>query len=292
MNCKQANQISILEYLSAIGTQPAKNLGSYSIYFSPFREEKTPSFKVDHKSNLWIDFGNDNEGGTMVDLVIKLNPSFSVEDALNHLTQMNLDSFSFQQQDNHKDLKADSKIQVYAVKPIGTNNAVSEYIESRGLTLFMARQFCKEVYFEVDGKKYFGVGNQNSNGWSIRNKYWKGCTAQGISIFGDPKGNGNSTLAIFEGIFDLMSYFQRNNFQEIPSCLMSLNSLANTSEATSYFEQFKIVELFLDRDDQGEKKTRELQKEHSHCIDGSAEYIGYKDYNEMLMHEGRLGFLR
>lgn len=292
MNCKQANQISILEYLSAIGTQPAKNLGSYSIYFSPFREEKTPSFKVDHKSNLWIDFGNDNEGGTLVDLVIKLNPSFSVEDALNHLTQMNLASFSFQQQDNHKDLKADSKIQVYAVKPIGTNNAVSEYIESRGLTLFMARQFCKEVYFEVDGKKYFGVGNQNSNGWSIRNKYWKGCTAQGISIFGDPKGNGNSTLAIFEGIFDLMSYFQRNNFQEIPSCLMSLNSLANTSEASSYFEHFKTVELYLDRDDQGKKKSKDLQKEHSHCIDRSANYIGYKDYNEMLMHEGRLGFLR
>ncbi|SFT51507.1 Toprim-like [Algoriphagus locisalis] len=292
MNCKQANQISILDYLSAIGTQPAKNLGSYSIYFSPFREEKTPSFKVDHKSNLWIDFGNDNEGGTLVDLVLKLNLSFSVEDALNHLTQMNLDSFSFQQQDNHKELKADSKIQVYAVKPIGTNNAISEYIECRGLTLFMARQFCKEVYFEVDGKKYFGVGNQNSNGWSIRNKYWKGCTAQGISIFGDPKGNGNSTLAIFEGIFDLMSYFQRNNFQEILSCLMSLNSLANTSEASSYFEHFKTVELYLDRDDQGKKKSKDLQKEHSHCMDRSADYIGYKDYNEMLMHEGRLGFLR
>lgn len=292
MNCKQANQISILEYLSAIGTQPAKNIGSYSIYFSPFREEKTPSFKVDHRSNLWIDFGNDNEGGTLIDLVLKLNSAFSIEDALNHLSSKNLESFSFQQQVNHQDLKADSKIQVYAVKPIGTNNAISEYIESRGLTLLMARQFCKEVYFEVDGKKYFGVGNQNTNGWSIRNKYWKGCTAQGISIFGDPKGKGNSTLAIFEGIFDLMSYFQRNNFQEIPSCLISLNSLTNASEATSYFEQFKTVELYLDLDDQGKKKTKELQKEHSHCIDRSLDYIGYKDFNEMLMNDDRLGFLR
>ncbi|WP_297338387.1 toprim domain-containing protein [Algoriphagus sp.] len=99
-------------------------------------------------------------------------------------------------------------------------------------------------------------------------------------------------MAIFEGIFDLMSYFQRNNFQEIPSCLISLNSLANTSEATFYFEQFKKVELFLDRDDQGKKKTKELQREHPYCIDKSLEYVGYKDFNEMLMNDDRLGFLR
>ncbi|WP_297338386.1 hypothetical protein [Algoriphagus sp.] len=139
MNCKQANQISILEYLSTIGIHPAKNLGSYSIYFSPFREEKTPSFKVDHKCNLWIDFGNNNDGGTLIDLVLKLNSAFSIEEALNHLSSKNLESFSFQQQVNHQNLKADSKLQVYAVKPIGSNNAVSEYIESRGLNLSMAR---------------------------------------------------------------------------------------------------------------------------------------------------------
>lgn len=292
MNCKQANQISILEYLSAIGTQPTKKLGSYSIYYSPFREEKTPSFKVDHRINLWIDYGNDNEGGTLVDLVLKFNPGFSIEDALNHLKDLNLESFSFQQQNDLKEMKQDTKIQVYANKPIGTNAAISDYIDSRQITLMVAKQFCEEVYFEVNGKKYFGVGCKNTNGWSIRNKYWKGCTGQGISIFGDPKGNGNSTLAIFEGIFDLMSYFQRNNFQKIPSCLISLNSLANTSEATSYFEHFKTVELYLDRDDQGKKKSKELQKEHSNCIDRSPDYIGYKDYNEMLMHEGQLGFLR
>ena len=35
------------------------------------REEKTPSFKIDVRRNLWFDFG-ENVGGSPIDLVIKI----------------------------------------------------------------------------------------------------------------------------------------------------------------------------------------------------------------------------
>gem|GEM_PF-4687033 len=49
-------------------------------FHSPTRREKTPSFKVDLNKNLWYDFGI-GEGGTLIDLVIKLN-NYSVPEAL------------------------------------------------------------------------------------------------------------------------------------------------------------------------------------------------------------------
>jgi DNA primase len=51
---------------------PKRNNSHYGMYYSPFRSETAPSFKVDFRKNLWYDFGS-GEGGTMVDLVMKIN---------------------------------------------------------------------------------------------------------------------------------------------------------------------------------------------------------------------------
>lgn len=68
---ERVKAISIRGYLSAKGIEPVKDYGGYSLYLSPFREEGMPSFKVDHKLNLWYDFG-ENRGGSIIDLVMRL----------------------------------------------------------------------------------------------------------------------------------------------------------------------------------------------------------------------------
>lgn len=47
-------------------------------YLSPYRKEKTPSFKVDSVKNLWVDFGDGYTEGTIIDLVLKLNPDYRI----------------------------------------------------------------------------------------------------------------------------------------------------------------------------------------------------------------------
>ena len=70
MTYKEANNISIKDYLNSLGIQPVTEKGSYGMYRSPLREDNTPSFKVDYNANLWCDYGT-GEGGTLIDLVMK-----------------------------------------------------------------------------------------------------------------------------------------------------------------------------------------------------------------------------
>ena len=72
MTYKEANNISIKDYLNSLGIQPVTEKGNYGMYRSPLREDNTPSFKVDYNANLWCDYGT-GEGGTLIDLVMKQN---------------------------------------------------------------------------------------------------------------------------------------------------------------------------------------------------------------------------
>ena len=48
MNYKEINSYPIEDYLKELGITPAKEHAYYGMYHSPFREDKTPSFKVDY----------------------------------------------------------------------------------------------------------------------------------------------------------------------------------------------------------------------------------------------------
>ncbi len=55
--CAEANQIDLVDYLQKCGHQAIKIRNNDYWYLSPFREEKTPSFKVNRKLNIWYDHG-------------------------------------------------------------------------------------------------------------------------------------------------------------------------------------------------------------------------------------------
>ena len=52
MNIEEAKSISLEDYLQRMGFTPVKQHGDSIWYWSPFREEKTPSFKVSESRNL------------------------------------------------------------------------------------------------------------------------------------------------------------------------------------------------------------------------------------------------
>ena len=311
MNARQANQISIRNYLASIGISPVSCNKSSSLYLAPYRADKQASLKVSHQENLWIDYGNDNKGGTLIDLVLQIHPSFTVSDAIKTIEKSTQSFFSFHQQETlsnpnpnsqqqkaigkkpkandqqliansqkpitkNKKPKADSRICIYKIRPLGHHPAINNFITSRGIQLESAKPYCSEIYFTVNGQTYFGIGNKNDSGWSIRNKYWKGCTAQGFSFF----KKGHQRLAVFEGIFDLLSFIELKKNSNLQADFLVLNSLVNLKKASQIFKAYKTIDLYLDHDEAGRKATKSILLQYPNAVDKSSLYQSYKDLNE------------
>ncbi|WP_439481614.1 toprim domain-containing protein [Cyclobacterium plantarum] len=282
MNAKEANKISIVTYLDQLGIKPSKVKAGYCFYLSPYREEKTPSFKVHPNKNLWVDFGDGNAGGTLIDLVLKMNPNFTISEAIQEIATISGSSFFL-----HPPILSIAKpsekeppgIAIIKTKPLGNNRAITDYLRSRGISLEAASDFCREVYYRIGDKRYFGLGNANENGWSIRNKYWKGCTAQGVSHY----RNNAADLCLFEGIFDLMSYVEMRKAERYRMDFMVLNSLANLKKAMPKILKYEQVDLFFDRDKAGKDATEELVQSIPQCSDRSKSFFPFKDFNEYWM---------
>jgi DNA primase len=98
MNCQQAKKIPITHYLHTKGIQPKTIKNGSAWYYSPFRNETTPSFKVDRQNNIWYDFGT-GTGGNLLDLVMNIEKT-GIAGALMILQRPELSNtrFSFSEQ--------------------------------------------------------------------------------------------------------------------------------------------------------------------------------------------------
>ena len=85
MNILEAKQISIVEYLKQLGYQPTKSKCGQYWFKSPFRSERTASFKVDNNKNEWYDFGV-ADGGDIILLGKYLFNTSSVSEVLSILS--------------------------------------------------------------------------------------------------------------------------------------------------------------------------------------------------------------
>jgi DNA primase len=94
LNCKEAKSMDIVTYLESLSIKPEKVNGNDYWYLSPLRDEKTPSFKINRKLNVWYDHGI-GKGGKLVDLGILLHHC-SVQEFLEKLNTRE-HSFSFHQ---------------------------------------------------------------------------------------------------------------------------------------------------------------------------------------------------
>ena len=66
LSCEQAKLIDLVDYLSSLNYHPQKVHNQDYWYLSPLRQERTASFKVNKKLNVWFDFGL-GKGGDIID---------------------------------------------------------------------------------------------------------------------------------------------------------------------------------------------------------------------------------
>ncbi|KIA92478.1 hypothetical protein OA93_23360 [Flavobacterium sp. KMS] len=279
MNTTQAKEISIEKVLQNLGCEPTKFNENESWYLSPFRIEKTASFKLNRKINRWFDHG-EQKGGNVIDFVIE-KFGFNVTEALSYLDKFDT-FFSFQKQVFETPTKEkDNDSHIEKTIPV-QHLALIQYLKSRGITKFQTENNLKEVHYTIKDRKYFAIGFENrSGGFEIRSKYAKICLGKkDITLI----SNQSQILRIFEGFFDYLSFSQiRDNKKLEQSDYLILNSVALITKNLSVLKDYKVIELYLDNDTQGHKYTNVILGKFENAIDFIGFFYPFKDLNEWLL---------
>lgn len=269
----QAKEIDMVQYLASQGHEPTKIRGNDYWYLSPLRDEKTASFKVNAKHNIWYDHGQ-GKGGNLIDFgTIYFN--CSVSDFLKTLAG----SLSFQPQQNssRKDTPDAPKIIIEKVEEL-TSPALLKYLRERRIDSDVALLFCKQVTYNFNGKNYYGIGFQNNaGGWEIRNRFYKtSSTPKDYTLI----KNGSENIAVFEGCMDFLSFIGNNADNREQSDYLILNSLSFFVRSLPVMQGYSSKNLYLDWDDAGRRATAKALSIDSSFTDKSNLYKGYEDYND------------
>jgi hypothetical protein len=278
MTIKEAKTIDMVGYLSMHGIEPAKVKGNNYWYHSPFRTERTPSFKVNRQRNEWYDFA-EGKGGNVLNFVLQWK-SCTISEALEQLSH-----FSIHQMPLITGAEAPPAIEIVSVYYVGSFHLV-RYYRSRRIADEVASQYVREVRYKNGGKMYYALGFKNSaGGYELRSEYFKGSSHPKAPSF---IKNDAESLAVFEGFFDFLSYCTICLEQPAPARdFLILNSTSFFEKQLPFMQAYKRVHLYLDNDATGDKYTAlALDVPPGQFVDERHLYHGYKDLSEWHQHIG------
>ena len=284
LNIDNIKDIPIQNLLTSLGYSFTKETPKELWYKSPFRDENTPSFKVNKDINKWYDFGI-GKGGNTFDLAQQIFNT-TPKDTIAKLNDMfNYTYEPIQIKHTNKDyIKEENPLKIKDVKDI-TNPLLIEYLKERDININVAKKYLKEVSYTntKDNKEYFALGSKNDSGsYEVRNKLFKGFVGDKKDITTIKRSKSN--LLIFEGSMDYLSYLSHYKISNDKASVLILNSTALSKKAIDYIKtkEFKNVYGFLDNDNTGNKATDIFKKDISNFTDKRDILKGAKDFNEFL----------
>ena len=286
MTIKQAKELDLVDYLSALGHAPQRVSGKNHWYLSPLRQEKTASFKINRTMNRWYDFA-DGRGGDLVDFGT-LYHGCSVSDFLKMLSIPDLSAHQYQRQANDSSTGDEElkKIKILSVHAVSSFPLV-RYLQSRRIPDTIASQYLKEIRYQIGDKKFYALGFKNdAGGYELRNENFKGSSSPKDITFFDNKAKD---LAIFEGFFNFLSHRAMHYNQEAPaSNFLVLNSTSFFEKSIPKMQEHAHVHLYLDNDKTGQKFTElALALDKQTFTDERRLYQQYNDLNHWLTHIGQ-----
>lgn len=280
MKIENIRNIPIQSYLATKGIVPSRVKGDSLYYPAIWRDGDNPNnVHVDTKRNVWYDY-KDGVGGGIIELVMLIEKC-SLPDALKTLSSGYSDVIPFpiefkKEIEKVKSISITKVIDIYSY-------SIKNYIQGRGISLDVARRYCKEINYTFDNvKTFYAIGFQTiSKSWVIRNKFFKGCTGQDISYF----DNQSDFCIVFEGFIDFLSFIEL--YGEPKYNVIVLNSIVNTKKNEKFISivnSSEKVYLLLDNDKDGEKTVKNLQLLYGEkIIDKSYLYKGFNDLNDFLI---------
>ncbi len=268
----QIRAIPIENFMVNLG-HSIKRVTAANIFFdSPFRKEKTASFSIYKKKNIWKDWGL-REGGDIIELAQRIwNISF--QDAIQKLDKgiyapIAIDTLSKFQKEHIVLKKIVDRV---------ANKALLQYMKERNLQPKKLTGLVGEIYYLRNQKNYFGLAFKNDlGGYEIRNKYFKGCL--GTKHFTTIK-KGFDSISVFEGFIDFLSLASK---KEIKSDILVLNSCVMAEKSISIINSYEKAFLLLDNDKTGNETTDFISHSANiKTIDLRYLYEDYKDVNEWI----------
>ena len=280
---KEIKSIPLATFLSQLGHEPTMRKGSRLWYLSPLRQERTPSFKVETTLNCWYDFGI-GKGGNIIDLATELYHSTDLRYLMSCIADrcavpsaQTVASTSFQRH-------SAPGFQDISVVPL-RSRALVAYLQERGIPAQIAVANCQQIHYSCRGKRYCAVAFENqSNGYEMRNRYFKGCIAPKDISIRRVRDGPSTECAVFEGFIDYLSALTLgiNNGADA----IILNSVSNVNKAIPILKDYTAINCYLDNDNAGETALAELIVQYgSTVIDRSTLYSGFNDLNEYLINQ-------
>lgn len=299
MNIQTANAICLQQLLNQLGYVPFKVRKNSIQYFSPLREERTPSFYVHPKKNLWYDFGTQKGGRTLGFACAWLesqNRSATIPDALEWLDNVTWTAPAIPVQHHEPDLNEGPTLVLRGRGQI-KHSVLVDYLKERGINPKIAGQYLEQlrIFNNNTRKNFFALGFRNEDGgYELRNPYFKGCMKPKTIRFIrglEPKPN---TIHLFEGMMDYLSVLTQRGGEPLDGDVIVLNSVAMLKDAAAYIRKYgyTLACTWMDNDTAGNSAADELDSffktepglKHQRM---NGQYQDFKDVNAWHMH--RLG---
>ena len=276
MNIDAIRQIPLVDFLNHLGYRPTGRDSKGLWFYSPYRNERKPSFHVNPRKNLWFDFGS-GAGGDIFNLAGELTGETDF-----------IRRAEFIAQKMQLPVEKPYKPMPFKEEPTFENVAISrleapallKYLDDRGIPRDIAQRYCVQCDYELHGKRYYAIGfENNAHGYELRNSFFKGSYP--------PKhithiSNGNARCNVFEGFIDFLSA-ERLGYNDGTDTIV-LNSVSNLNKAIAPLREYSVVSCYLDNDNAGRAALVKLQQElGDKVMDKSALYPNHKDLNDYLM---------
>ncbi|CDS93841.1 putative DNA primase [Sphingobacterium sp. PM2-P1-29] len=285
MNTSDINKLSIIDFLSSIGYFPERKHNGYWLYKSFINpQQQTGSLKIS-SNNLWVDYSDNNRGGTLIDLILLIYPGLSVSDIVRNFNQ---GVFSFHQlttASNNCEESASEPFTLLKEDMITNHESLCQYlVAERGIDIKIAMRYLKAYQYRVKGKTYWNLGIRNHlGGYNLFSKGFKCATQQGVTLFTNSKVQSR---IYFEGILDFLSFLMIYPDQENCNDYCILNSVNNLKKTLEVHPLKQSSIAFFDRDKAGDRATDLLRAE---ALNQKSKFYDYrttfqgKDLNDYLL---------
>ena len=276
MTIDEIRKIPLVEFLNQLGYQPTGRDSKGLWFYSPYRNERKPSFHVNPRKNVWFDFGS-GAGGDIFTLAGELCNSGEFMRQAEYIAEK-------MKMPVEKPYKPVPFIEQPTFENLMVSNlespALLKYLADRGIPRNIAQRWCVQVNYRLHGKDYYAIGFENSaHGFELRNPFYKGSYP--------PKhithiANDNARCNVFEGFIDFLSG-ERLGINDGFDAVV-LNSVANVGKALTVLPDYSVIACYLDNDEAGRAALARLRRDLGDKImDKSALYPDHKDLNDYLM---------
>ena len=296
MDIEAMKHYPLEDFLARLGHHPVQRRANAIWYRSPYREERTPSFKVNPEKNLWFDFG-EGKGGNIFALAgefIKSGDFLTQARYVAEVADMPLQDYEPRRTSDVRQpaghsfedvevLPLQSRALLHYLQERGIPSAIAiancKEMRERGIPSAIAIANCKEMRYTTHGKRYFAVAFGNcGGGYEIRNPFFKGCVPpKDVTLL----PSGSAVCNVYEGFVDYLSA-RALGIGDGEDHLV-LNSVSNVARAYRHLDGYGRVQCYLDNDEAGRRTLEALRTRYGEKVsDCSGIYGGCKDLNEYL----------